>query len=125
MLHHLPVLSSIIAQAQGPPSTADFIKQMVLMAALFMVVYIFLIKRPQDRRTKEHETFLSSLKRGDKVVTTSGIIGTVASVDNDKGIVTLEVAKGMQLKFTKSHVTAFLKTGDKETEKAESAGSAS
>ena len=62
------------------PSIAQFIP----LILIFVIFYFFLI-RPQQRKAKEHKKMVDELKRGDKVITTGGIIGTVDRVvDNEK-----------------------------------------
>ena len=59
------------------------------LVLMFLVFYILLI-RPQQKRTKQHKDFLSSLKKGDEVVTSGGIHGKVTGITEN--VVTLEVA---------------------------------
>lgn len=66
-------------------------------------IFYFLVIRPQQKRTKQTEKFLTQLKRGDVVVTNSGIIGTIR-VLSDK-FVTLEVDEGVSLKILRSHIS--------------------
>lgn len=63
---------------------------------LIFVVFYFLLIRPQQRKVKQHRDMLSMVKRGDKVVTGGGIIGTVTRVkDNDELVV--EIAEGVKI----------------------------
>jgi preprotein translocase subunit YajC len=60
------------------------IGQFIPLILIFVIFYFFLI-RPQQKKAKEHKQMVESLKRGDKVVTSGGIIGTVERIiDNDK-----------------------------------------
>ena len=60
------------------------IGQFIPLILIFIIFYFFLI-RPQQKKTKEHRIMVQNLKRGDQVVTSGGIIGTVERVmDNDK-----------------------------------------
>ena len=60
------------------------IGQFIPLILIFIIFYFFLI-RPQQKKVKEHKIMVQNLKRGDKVVTSGGIIGTVERVmDNDK-----------------------------------------
>ena len=60
------------------------IGQFIPLILIFVIFYFFLI-RPQQKKVKEHKLMVESLKRGDKVVTAGGIVGTVERViDNDK-----------------------------------------
>ena len=58
--------------------------QFIPLILIFVIFYFFLI-RPQQKKAKEHKQMVESLKRGDKVITSGGIIGTVERIiDNDK-----------------------------------------
>ena len=60
------------------------IGQFIPLILIFVIFYFFLI-RPQQKKAKEHKQMVENLKRGDKVVTSGGIIGTVERIiDNDK-----------------------------------------
>ena len=76
------------------------IGQFIPLILIFVIFYFFLI-RPQQKKVKEHKSMVESLKKGDKVVTSGGITGTISRViDNDKveveiaDNVTVEVVKG-------------------------------
>ena len=96
MLHE--IVRGLVAQSDGS-GYASFI----FPAAIAAVMYFVLI-RPQGKQAKEQQALTASLKKGDEVVTSSGIIGRIHSVD-DK-IVTLEVASGTKLRLVKSFVQA-------------------
>ena len=76
------------------------IGQFIPLILIFVIFYFFLI-RPQQRKVKEHKAMVESLKKGDKVVTSGGITGTISRViDNDKveveiaDNITVEVIRG-------------------------------
>ena len=65
------------------------IGQFIPLILIFVIFYFFLI-RPQQKKVKEHKIMVENLKRGDKVITSAGIIGTVERViDNDKVEITI------------------------------------
>ena len=64
---------------------------------LIFVVFYFLLIRPQQRKVKQHKEMLSNLKRGDKIVTSGGIIGTINKVADNREL-TLEVADNVEIK---------------------------
>ena len=65
------------------------IGQFIPLILIFVIFYFFLI-RPQQKKVKEHKAMVESLKRGDKVITTGGIIGTIERVmDNDRAEVSI------------------------------------
>ena len=87
--------SMVLLQAGGIPEN---LVTPIMLALMFGVFYFFII-RPQSRRQKQQAEFESALKRGDQVVTSSGVIGRVAKYDADAGVITVESGK-TQLNFT-------------------------
>lgn len=73
-----------------PPSTQNMLIQNVGMIILLVLMFYFLLIRPQQKRFKEHKEMLDALKVGDKIVTSGGFIGTLDKiVDNSEVIVDL------------------------------------
>ena len=75
--------------------------QLALMGALFAIVYFVMI-RPQQKQAKEHQAMLGSLRKGDDVVTSGGLLGKIFAV-TDKTLV-LEVASGVKLRVLKTSI---------------------
>ena len=76
------------------------IGQFIPLILIFVIFYFFLI-RPQQKKVKEHKLMVESLKRGDKVITSGGITGTVERiVDNDK--VEVEIAENVKVEIVKA-----------------------
>jgi preprotein translocase subunit YajC len=105
----------------------DGANQLVQIApfALILVVFYFFLIRPQQQKAKEHKTMLSALRRGDRVVTGGGIIGTIAKVMSDDEVL-VEIAEGLRVRVLRSTITGVTaKTepvaakGEKDKEKAE------
>ncbi len=71
---------------------------------LIVVVFYFLLIRPQTKRQKEHKTLLSNLRKGDKVVTNSGMFGTIVGMDDKENKVVLKVADNVKVEFLKSSI---------------------
>ena len=74
---------------------------------IFIIFYFFLI-RPQQKRVKDHKTMVESLKRGDEVITSGGIIGTVERVMEDDRIEVL-IGDNTKVKIIRSTITSLLK----------------
>src|SRR5258706_15831893 len=74
---------------------------------LIFVVFYFLLIRPQQKRAKDHKVMLSNLRRGDKVVTGGGIIGTVAKVVGDDEVA-IDIAEGTRVRVVRSTITSVL-----------------
>jgi len=76
------------------------IGQFIPLILIFVIFYFFLI-RPQQKKVKEHKIMVSNLKRGDKVVTSGGIVGTVERVmENDKA--EIEISEDVKVEIVKS-----------------------
>lgn len=75
----------------------------IMMGAIILIMYFMMI-RPQQKRQKEHQKMLESIKQGDKVITSTGIHGTVTEVD-DKTMM-LQIADNVKVRFEKSAVAA-------------------
>ena len=76
------------------------IGQFIPLILIFVIFYFFLI-RPQQKKVKEHKLMVESLKRGDKVITTGGIVGTVERViDNEK--VEVNISENVNVEIIRS-----------------------
>ena len=74
--------------------------QFIPLILIFVIFYFFLI-RPQQKKVKEHKLMVENLKRGDKVVTSGGIVGTIEHVvDNDK--VEVLISENVKVEIIKS-----------------------
>ena len=89
------LISSAYAQAAGaaPGGLESQIMSFAPLVLIFVVFY-FLLIRPQQKRMKQHKEMLSAIRRGDRVVTSGGIIGTVHKVVNNDELI-LEIADGV------------------------------
>lgn len=97
----------LLFQAQ-PDATSSLISTIIMFVAIFLIFY-FLIIRPQQKRAKEHQKLIESLKKGDKVITSSGIHGKVVGLDDRT--VLLEVDDGVKIKFEKAAIAAVTREG--------------
>ena len=76
------------------------IGQFIPLILIFVIFYFFLI-RPQQKKVKEHKAMVENLKRGDKVVTSGGIVGTVERIiDNDK--VEVQIAENIHVEVVRA-----------------------
>ncbi|NUN07990.1 MAG: preprotein translocase subunit YajC [Ignavibacteriaceae bacterium] len=74
---------------------------LIMFAAIFAIFY-FMIIRPQQKRQKERDKMLGAIQKGDKVITSGGLHGTVAGIEDN--IVLLQVADNVKMKFDKSAI---------------------
>ena len=103
------------AYAQGMGISGIFDNQGALIQflplVLIFVVFYFLLIRPQQRKAKDHKTMLDALRRGDRVVTGGGIIGTVARVENPEEV-TVDIADGVRVRVLRSTISSVLAKPD-------------
>ena len=81
--------------------------QFIPLILIFVIFYFFLI-RPQQKRVKDHRAMVDSLKRGDEVITSGGIIGIVDKVMEDDRIEVI-VAENVKVQIIRSTITSLLK----------------
>ena len=97
-------LADLALAGAAPPGGAGgnaVITQVIFFAAIFAIFY-FLLIRPQQKQRRERETLLANVKRGDRVVTTGGIHGTVTGLDDVT--VTLRVADQVKMTFDRAAI---------------------
>ncbi len=96
--------ATALAAAGSPSPIPSFI-----MLGLFVLIFYFMLWRPQSKKQKEHKALMESLSKGDEVVTVGGVAGKISKVTDD--FVVLEAAEGVELKVQKSSVAATLVKG--------------
>ena len=89
----------VLAQAAHPPGGG---LQAFLPLILILVVFYFLLVRPQQTRAKEHKQLIDNLKKNDRVVTMGGLYGRI--VDLSENVVTLEIAPNVHVRFDRSQI---------------------
>ena len=96
-----PFFSIAYAQSAGEASSQSPFFQFIPLI-LILVVFWFLIIRPQQKKQKEHMRMVGSLQKGDQVVTNGGIFGTITKVGEDR--ITLEVASKVNIQIERQQV---------------------
>ncbi len=87
---------------------------LVIYIAFFIGLIYLMIIRPQKKEKVRKEALMSSLKKGAQVITYSGIHGVVTQIDSDKGIILLNVAKGVDITMEKAAVAKVMETKEVE-----------
>ena len=106
-----PLLMAAPQAGGDAAGTGSFITSIIPFAAIILIFY-FLIIRPQNKKRKETEKMLSTLKKGDKVVTIGGIHGTVQNVK--ESTVIIKVDDNVKLEFLRSAVSSVTVSGKEE-----------
>lgn len=92
------------APAMGEPSPLAGILPILLIG----VVFYFLIIRPQQKKYKAHVAMITAMRKGDRIVTSGGIIGTVTKVDAENDSVQVEIADGVKVRIVRSTIASVL-----------------
>jgi preprotein translocase subunit YajC len=99
------------AFAQDAATTAakqpSLIASMAPLLLIFVVFYFFII-RPQQRKLRDHQSLLNAISKGDQVVTTGGIFGSVARLEDAENLLELEIADKVRIKIRKEAIAEVL-----------------
>ena len=104
------LISPAFAQSAGGGGDLTSLLPFVL---IFVVFYFFLI-RPQQKRAKEHREMVSQLRRGDKVITSGGLVGTVTKSVDDQETVEVEIAKDVKVDIMRTMIADKRSKDDKK-----------
>ena len=91
----------------------------LLPLVLIFVVFYFLLIRPQQKKAKAHREVLATLRRGDRVVTNGGLIGTITRVPNDNELI-IEVAEGVKVRVMRGMIAESMSKSDPAPAKSKS-----
>src|SRR5262245_4639063 len=92
---------AILAQQQN--SSSSWIG--LALPILLIVGFYFLLIRPQRNRQRQQQALVASLEVGDEVMTTGGIFGTIVEIDDDEGVLTVEIAPGTRIRMLRQGIS--------------------
>ena len=100
-------MNYLLAMAPSPDGGGGggFISTIIMFGAIFLIFY-FMIIRPQQKKAKEREKLLSNLQKGDKIVTSGGIHGTIAGLDEKTALI--QVSDNIKMKFERSAISTVI-----------------
>jgi len=108
------MLDQAFAQAAGAaaaPSPQDQMLHMFAILAITIGIFYFMIIRPQQKKQKETEAMLQAVSKGDRVLTSGGVFGTVVGKKTEDVIV-LKVADEVKMEFSKQSIVRVLERGE-------------
>ena len=97
------------AHAAGEAAQQPSLMANLLMIAVFVAIFYFLIWRPQSKRAKEHRALIESLGVGSEVVFAGGLMGRITKIEGDFAVV--ELNRGNEVKIQKAAVISVLPEG--------------
>lgn len=89
----------------GAPDTGAILLQNVAMIVLLVVMFYFLLIRPQQKRFKEHKEMVDALKKGDKIVTGGGLVGKVDTLISDTEVL-VDLGNGVKVTVLRAMIQA-------------------
>ena len=101
MLHYFTLLMGQPNQGEGP----GLMSNVILFGSIILIFY-FMIIRPQQKRAKERQKLINSMKKGDKVITSGGMYGTIAGLDEKTVLV--EIADKIKVKLDRSAIATII-----------------
>lgn len=96
------------AYAQDTAGASAMVMQLLPLLLIFVVFY-FLLIRPQQKKMKEHRSMLTSLKRGDRVITSGGIVGEIKQVRDNTDEVEVEIAQNVRVTVVRGTISSVIR----------------
>lgn len=98
-------------------SVSEGLSSLVPMLLIFGVFY-FLLIRPQEKKRREQDKLISGVKKGEEVLTNSGLFGVVTKINDSDNIIMVQIAEGIEIKLLKSAIADIVSRSSKEVVKA-------
>ncbi|QTF93442.1 preprotein translocase subunit YajC [Halomonas sp. BM-2019] len=105
------MLDFFIAPAYAQDAAAGSGMAQIVMLVGFVLIFYFLLWRPQAKRAKQHKQLIGSLAKGDEIVIGGGVLGRITKVSDESEFLTMEIAEGTQINVQKNAVAAVLPKG--------------
>jgi preprotein translocase subunit YajC len=103
MYSFMPLFAMAGAPNGGGDAGGGMWMTLVMFGGIILIMY-FLMIRPQQKRQKEHQKMLDSLKKGDQVITNAGMHGTITDIDGS--VFTIQIAENTKVKFEKTAIVS-------------------
>lgn len=102
-------ISNAYAQDAGGAAGGGF--EMLIMLGVFGLIFYFMLYRPQAKRVKDHKNLVTSLGKGDEVLTQGGMVGKIVKVSDEKDFIEIALNDSTNIVIQKSAVSAVLPKG--------------
>ncbi|MGF1741190.1 preprotein translocase subunit YajC [Vibrio profundum] len=99
-----------LAHAAGTPGQGGGF-EMLIMLAMFAVIFYFMIYRPQAKRAKAHKNLMASMSKGDEVLTSGGLVGKITKISEDNDYISIELNTNNEVVIKRDFVSAVLPKG--------------
>ena len=96
-----------INMAFAAPASSGFDPMSLLPLVLIFIIFYFFLIRPQQKKARQHQQMITDLRRGDRVVTTGGMLGVIVKIIDDQEV-QLEIAENVRVRFIKNMISDVL-----------------
>ena len=103
------ISSAVAADAGAAVPGGDY--SGLIMIGIFALIFYFMIYRPQAKRVKEHKNLMSSMNKGDEVLTNGGLIGKINKISEENEYVQVSLSDNLTVTIKKDYITAILPKG--------------
>ena len=97
------LMGGAAGSSQGQGSWMAFLPILIIILIMYFMMF-----RPQAKRQKEHKQMLQSLQKGDKILTSGGIVGTIAGIKEKENTIIVKIAKDVKIELSRSSVSQVL-----------------
>lgn len=115
-MHYIYAVSALAGEAgqtaQGAGGAGPNPMNLVVMVGMMVILFYFIIARPQKREQQRQDQMRDSVKKGDRVVTIGGLHGTVAGVDTTNNTVSIQVDRNVKLDYSRSAIATVIRKED-------------
>jgi preprotein translocase subunit YajC len=98
----LPMIQLLAQSSSGGTQTNPLVG--LALPLLMLAGLYFVLIRPQRVRQRQHQALLSQLEVGDEVLTTGGVFGTIVEIDDEEGVLTVEIAPGTRIRMVRAGI---------------------
>ena len=116
LLSYLPSSGFLLVQ-DGADSTAQEGPNILFVLPVIVAIFWFVLIAPERKKQKKRDAMLAGMSKGNRVMTTSGLYGTIVQIKDD--VVTLQVADSVRLRFSRAAIQTLLDEEEKSEEKSE------
>ena len=106
----MDIISKAYAEGAAPGPAGGGL-EMIIMLAVFGLIFYFMIYRPQAKRANEHKNLMSSLSKGDEVLTSGGLVGKISKITADSDYLVLALNDQATITIKRDFITAVLPKG--------------
>ncbi|NQZ51263.1 MAG: preprotein translocase subunit YajC [Moritella sp.] len=107
------IANAVAAEGVIGPAGGGY--EMLIMLGIFGVIFYFMIYRPQAKRQKDQKNLMSSLSKGEEVLTVGGIVGKITKISDGNDYVVISIADATKVTIKRDYIAAVLPKGSMQS----------